>query len=228
MLNKIFTWLFIISSVSYGVKHSDEFLWNAKQVSISDRSYTKKHYEYQSPEAPENFKVESIGHNWSILSWEAPKVANNNYNYHIYRNKVLVANLSANQFVYKDTLLRQNQAYEYEIFASNLEGWASHKIKVNLKTRKNAAPYLSKNTIRVAMSHLAAVGTHVYTVVAKDQNDDTLYYTIKGKDSEKFMINNETGKIINREFLKAENIYHVNVEVSDGMSKTAVLLKIRT
>ena len=116
----------------------------------------------------------------------------------------------------------------FSLLTSRLEGWASHKITVNLKTRKNTAPYLSKNTIRVAMSHLAAVGTHVYTVVAKDQNDDTLYYTIKGKDSEKFMINNETGKIINREYLKAENIYHVHVEVSDGMSKTALLLKIRT
>ena len=228
MLNKIFTWLLIISSVSYGVKHSDDFLWSSKQVSISDRSYTKKHYEYQNPEAPENFKVESIGHNWSILSWEAPKVANNNYNYHIYRNKVLVANLSSKQFVYKDTLLRQNQAYEYEIFASNLEGWASHKIKVNLKTRKNTAPNISKNKKRVSISHLVSVGTHIYTVIAKDKNNDELYYTIKGEDSDKFMINNETGKIINREHLQAHKIYQINVEVSDGMSKNALLFKIRT
>lgn len=228
MLNKIFTWLLIISSVSYGMKHSDDLFWHSKKVSISDRSYSKKHFDRQSPEAPVNFKVESTGHNWSILSWEAPRVANNNYNYHIYRNRVLIANLNSDQFVYKDTLLRQNQTYVYEIFASNVEGWASHKVKVSLKTRKNTAPDISKNMAKIRMNHLASVGTHVYTIKAKDKNNDELYYTIKGKDANKFMINNETGKIINKVHLTAQNTYQIHVVVSDGMSKKTLELSIRT
>jgi hypothetical protein len=175
-----------------------------------------------------NLKLETRGHNWLIISWNLPVHIDSNVVHHIYRNKVLIAELGSQQSVYKDTMLRPNHAYLYEIYSRHSEKFNLSESRLLVTTLKNTRPELALKTKLFNAHNTEIFGSHIHTFKATDNDNDRLYYNIDGVDSNNFIINQHTGELITKSTLAKGKIYELNVQVSDGMEKNEESIKIKT
>jgi hypothetical protein len=175
-----------------------------------------------------NVKLETRGHNWLIISWDLPVHIDSNVIHHIYRNKVLIAELSAQQSVYKDTMLRPNHAYLYEIYSRHPENLNVSESRLLVTTLKNNKPELTLKTSLFNARNTEIIGSHIHTFKGTDDDNDRLYYNINGTDSNHFIINQHTGELINKSTLGKGKTYKFNVQVSDGMDKNEESIKIKS
>lgn len=177
---------------------------------------------------PHNFKLETHGHNWAIISWELPDLINRQHTHYLYRNGKLIARLNVQQTIYKDVMLKPNSIYTYEIHTNITENKTSKKPKLSVKTFKNTPPNLNIENNQFFVNHEIPVGSHIHTFKAEDKNQDKLYYNLSGADSNSFMVNKFTGEFINRATLEEGRTYTLQIQVSDGMIKQDVAINIST
>ncbi len=229
MISKFIFFILISSSVTYAIKHPESF-GNQYNLNKKTHSSNLESFDYKPQYAAklEKFQLEKKGHNWAILSWDAPSSSHNNHSHHIYRNKVLIAKLNAQQFVFKDKFLEPEKKYHYEIHASNIEGWNSPKSSLTLTTLENLPPVILIKKTTIYTSHLNEIGTLIHKFSAWDKNKDKLYYKLKGKNASSFMINQNTGELINKIYLLDQRNYNISVQVSDGIEKSSVDIIIST
>jgi len=232
MLKKLLLIGLVFSSTLYAIQNPGVF-GQAYDLEASD-SINEKINKNRPQEfgrhvpTPENFKAEAIGHNWAILSWESTTDTNNTLSYHLYRNDILLIELPANQLTYKDKFLLQEETYKYEIFSLDKSGWNSKATNITLTTQSNSKPEFVSTKNEIQLHNIKGVGLKIHHFVAVDLNNDQLYFKIKGKDAEKFMINQASGELVNRKYLVRDYNYQITVEVSDGMAKSMLGFSINT
>jgi len=232
MLKKLLLIGLVFSSTLYAIQNPDVF-GQAYDLEASD-SINEKINKNRPQEfgrhvpTPENFKAEAIGHNWAILSWESTAGTNNTLSYHLYRNDILLIELPANQQTYKDKFLLQEETYKYEIFSLDKSGWNSKATNITLTTQSNSKPEFVSTKNEIQLHNIKGVGLKIHHFVAVDLNNDQLYFKIKGKDADKFMIHQASGELVNRKYLVRDYNYQITVEVSDGMAKSMLGFSINT
>ncbi len=232
MLKKLLLIGLVFSSTLYAIQNPDVF-GQAYNLETSDRINEKinnnrpQEFGRHVP-TPENFKAEAVGHNWAILSWESTSDNSNILSYHIYRNDILLTELPANQQTYKDKFLLHNESYKYEIFSLDKSGWNSKATSITLTTQANNKPEFVSAKKRIQLNKIKGVGLKIHHFNAVDLNNDPLYFKIKGKDADKFMIHQSSGELVNRKYLVRDYVYQLTIEVSDGMDKSTLKLSINT
>jgi hypothetical protein len=175
-----------------------------------------------------DMKLETRGHNWLIISWDLPEHIDSNVMHHIYRNKELIAELSAQQSVFKDTMLKPNHSYLYEIYSRDSENIDLSESRLLVTTLKNTRPELTLKSSLFNAKNTEVIGSHIHTFTGTDNENDRLYYNINGTDSNHFIINQHTGELLNKSKLSKGKIYKFDVQVSDGMEKNEESIKIKT
>lgn len=229
MYNNLSIACLIVSCAWYGV---DNLGKSTSSAVIQDNSKSIPHEFYETTtyiKAPETFEVNAVGNNWTVLSWTSNADKSQLNGFQIYRNNILLTELSKNQFSFKDSFLKQNQTYTYDIYAINKDGWKSDKISLTTQTKENKKPaFISSHLQKITTKSNIEIGSELFQFEAKDTDGDDIYYQLSGKDAERFLINENDGKLINREYLKSETDYEVIVSASDGMDKTAINLTINT
>jgi hypothetical protein len=176
----------------------------------------------------DNVILEKRGHNWLIISWDLPANIDSNVIHHIYRNKVLIAELGSQHSVFKDTMLKPNNSYLYEIYSRHSEKFELSESRLLVTTLKNTRPELTLKSSLFNARNTEAFGSHIHTFKGTDKDNDRLYYNINGTDSNHFIINQHTGELINKSKLAKGKTYELNVQVSDGMEKNEESIKIKT
>ncbi len=218
----------IFSSTLYAIQNPN-LLGSSYDLSSKQSNFNNRPQEFnQVISKPINFKIENKGHNWATLSWQANDNSHSITGYHLYRDNILLAELSANQLIYKDTFLLESKNYNYEIYALGDTGWRSPANTLAVKTNKNSVPKITNSVAVININGINGIGNHVYTFIAVDANKDKLYFKLLGDDSARFLINQATGKLINKKYLVRQKEYRLTVEVSDGMSKSQSNMTIRT
>jgi hypothetical protein len=182
----------------------------------------------QSLVTTSNVKLETRGHNWLIISWDLPVHIDSSVIHHIYRNKELIAELSAQQSVFKDTMLKPNHSYLYEIYSRDSENIDLSESRLLVTTLKNTRPELTLKASLFNAKNTEVIGSHIHTFTGTDNENDRLYYNINGTDSNHFIINQHTGELLNKSKLSKGKIYKFDVQVSDGMEKNEESIKIKT
>ncbi len=232
MLKKLLLIGLVFSSTLYAIQNPDVF-GQAYTLETSDRINEK--INHNRPQefgrhvpTPENFKAEAIGHNWAILSWESTSDISNTLSYHLYRNDILLTELPANQLTYKDKFLLQEENYIYEIFSLDKSGWNSKASSLTLTTQANGKPEFVSTQNHIQLNNIKGVGLKIHHFNAVDSNNDSLYFKIKGKDADKFMIHQTSGELVNKKYLVRDYNYKITVEISDGMDKSTLKLTIKT
>jgi hypothetical protein len=173
------------------------------------------------------FKLETRGHNWLIISWDLPEHIDSNVVHHIHRNKALIAELNAQQNVFKDTMLKPDHSYLYEIYSGHYENLNLSKSSLLVTTLKNTKPELTLKSNVFNVHNADIIGSHIHTFTGTDIDNDRLYYNINGTDSHYFIINQDTGELLNKLRLTKGKIYKFNVQVSDGMDRNEESIKIK-
>jgi len=232
MLKKLVLIGLVFSSTLYAIQNPDVFgqaykLETSDQINERINNNRPQEFGRHVP-TPENFKAEAIGHSWTILSWESTSDTSNTLSYHLYRNDILLTELPANQLTYKDKFLLQEEHYKYELFSLDKSGWNSKATSLVLTTHANSKPEFISTQKRIQLNNIKGVGVKIHHFKATDANDDSLYYKIKGKDADKFMIHQTSGELVNRKYLVRDYNYQLTVEVSDGMHKSTFNLTIET
>ena len=179
------------------------------------------------PRATE-FKVDSTSHNSVSLSWDHPYNDQQKFDYQIYRNKVLLVELPANQKMYIDEKLLPSQAYQYEIFAVDQTGWRSYPSHLSATTLENIAPTFLERITKIELKKNLELNSDLYTFDVQDLNNDPLNFTLKGQDKSLFAIDSETGTLKNKQYLIRDKQYQLQIEVTDGNSKATTPFTIRT
>jgi hypothetical protein len=175
-----------------------------------------------------NVKLENRGHNWLIISWDLPVHIDSNVIHHIYRNKELIAELGSQQNVFKDTMLKPNHSYLYEIYSRHSGQLELSESRLLVTTLENTKPELALKTTIFNARNTEIFGSHIHTFNGTDKDNDRLYYNINGTDSNNFIINQHTGVLINKLKLTRGETYELNVQVSDSMEKNEECIKIKT
>ena len=231
MLKKLLLIGLVFSSTLYAIQNPEVFgqVYNLETSDrINEKINNNRPQEFgRHVPTPENFKAEAIGHNWAILSWESTNDTSNTLSYHIYRNDILLTELPANQQAYKDKFLLQEETYRYEIFSLDKSGWNSKATSLTLTTQANSKPEFINTQKQIHLNNIKGVGLKIYHFSAVDLNNDPLYFKIKGKDADKFMIHQTSGELVNRKYLVRDYDYQLTVEVSDGMDKSTLILTIK-
>ncbi len=229
MLKKLLLISLIFSSTIYAIQNPELFGKAYNLKTNADTNYSRPQEFGRHVPTPENFKSEATGHNWAVLSWESNSTSSSNtLSFHIYRNGILLTELPANQQTYKDKFLQQQATYRYEIFALDKSGWSSQRRSISLMTKKNAKPVFTHAQSSLQLRAIRGIGLKIHVFRAMDTDGDPLYFKVKNKDYEKFMINQNTGELVNRKYLVRDNQYRFTVEVSDGMNKSEIDVVLNT
>lgn len=229
MYNNLSIACLVVSCAWYGVDNLGKST-SSSVIQEHDKVIPEEYYETSTYiKAPETFEANAVGNNWAILSWSSNADKSKLNGFQIYRNNILLTELTKNQFSFKDTFLQHNQNYQYDIYAINKDGWKSDKVTLNTKTKENAKPDFTPSTSNaiIAKSNID-IGSELYHFTAKDLDGDDIYFQISGKDADFFLINENDGKLINRKFLRSESHYEIVVSISDGMNKNQLDVLINT
>ncbi len=218
----------IFSSTLYAIQNPSILgsTYNLKSSSDTDQ-YRPQEFK-QTISKPLNFNIENKGHNWATLSWQTSDNSQSIMSYHLYRNRILLAELPASQKIYKDTFLLQDQKYQYEVYAIGETGWRSPANSLELKTHKNASPKILNMRTNINFKNINGIGNYIYTFTAQDKNKDKLYFKLKGKDANRFLLSQDSGKLINKKYIVRQKTYHLIIEVSDGMSRAQHNFTVQT
>ncbi len=218
----------IFSSTLYAIQNPSILgsTYNLKSSGDTDQ-YRPQEFK-QTISKPQSFNIENKGHNWATLSWKASDNSQSVMSYHLYRNKILLAELAASQRIYKDTFLLQDQKYQYEVYAIGETGWRSPANSLELKTHKNASPKILNMRANINFKNINGIGNYIYTFTAQDKNNDKLYFKLKGKDANRFLLSQDSGKLINKKYIVRQKTYHLIIEVSDGMSRAQHNFTVQT
>ncbi len=130
------------TDVKNGVTYS-YYVTAVNTVGESEKSAVVNATPMSVPGAPQNIKV-AVGRDYVNLTWTAPR-DNGGANitmYRIYRDGLLIANVSANQTWFNDTHVKENVNYTYYVTAVNAMGEGAH----------------SKNiTVRISVKHRGSI-----------------------------------------------------------------------
>ncbi len=228
MFKKMLLTTIIFASTYYGIQNPLVF-GHSYDLTTSDTFSGNRPQDFRRVlSTPTNFKAETSGHNWIILSWEPGENSSNILSYHIYRDGILLTELSANQHTFKDKFLSPQQSYRYRVATLEKSGWSSSSEPIIASTKRNAIPVFTHAQDNLTLNYTSPIGSHISTYTAKDNDQDTLYFKLTGKDENIFLINQNTGKLINRKFLIQDKKYYINIEISDGMGKSIVKVTLNT
>lgn len=182
----------------------------------------------QSMTVSNGIQLEKIGHNWAIFSWNLPDLISDGVKHHIFRNNKLIASLNSEQSVFKDFMLEPNTHYTYHIQSKFKPKFSEHLPKVSFTTLNNTKPKFDDIHEPISIPHDLRIGSHIYQFKATDYDTDKLYFNIKGKGEDVFMINQSTGALINGASLSKNQTYLIIVQVSDGMARQDLSVTIKT
>ncbi len=228
MFKNLFLISIIFSSTLYAIQNPS-ILGATYNLKSSGDTHQYRPQEFnQTISKPHNFDINNKGHNWAVLSWQTKDDSLPIMSYHLYRNKILLAELPASQRIYKDTFLLQDQKYQYDIYAIGETGWRSPANSLELKTHKNSSPRILNMRANIEFKNINGIGNYIHTFTAQDNNNDQLYFKLKGEDANRFLLNQDSGKLINKRYIVRQKTYHLIIEVSDGMSRAQYDFTVQT
>ena len=220
--------LLIATSTLYAIQNPSKTGEAFNTKNNQGKTFVRPLAERESMPRPTDFAVDYTSHNTVALSWDHPYNAQQKFDYQIYRNKVLLVELSSSQKVFVDEHLIPSQAYQYEIFAVDQTGWRSHPNQLSITTHENIAPTFLERITKIELKKNLELNSDLYTFDVQDLNNDTLNFSLKGEDKSLFAIDSETGTLKNKQYLIRDTQYQLQIEVTDGNSKASTPFTIKT
>lgn len=194
------------------------------------------HSELSLPSLPEpiqntnhktfDFKIDSTGHNWIKISW-SPMYAFGVRHYKIHRGDTLISTVDAINTTFTDLHLKGTKSYLYRIESIGHKGEVLSVNNLTATTKINHPPKFHHKEVRIKIGN-RAMGSQVYQLDATDPNDDPLYFSIQNGDSNLFLVNETTGRVIIKKDLLPNKEFKFSATTSDGYRKAKINLVFET